>query len=231
MSACTKHKLNALDIGGSSDWPCTSLPTYVLERHNLAARLRSQQPDRSTSQTVPLSIANNHPSDRSSRISQNTKEEGLRCPELRIGGPGLNYHPLAPHWQQASAPTISCSLGGHPDLSSTIPNTTDRLESATYSSPTEPSSPRRQHRLSVNIETARIASIASTSTQLSSSSANSPSVNGSPSNEKVGEACDREWLGFRSQCVEMLRTMLSTALCFMSPLFLLGAMDGAWAWV
>jgi len=135
----------------------------------------------------------------------------------RSTSPGLDYHPLAPHWEQVSAPT--CPPGNHPDLSS-IPNATET-----------PPSPRRQRRPSVKIETARIAPVASTNnTQWSSSSANGPSVKDSPSNEKVDE--DSEWDGFRSQCVEMLRTLLSTALCFMSPLFLLGEMNGgAWAWV
>jgi len=149
----------------------------------------------------------------------------------RSTSPGLDYHPLAPHWEQVSAPT--CPPGGHPDLSS-IPNATETLNRATsrYSRPLEPPSPRRQQRPSVNIETARIAPVASTNnTQWSSSPANGSSVNDSPSNDsKVDE--DSEWDGFRSQCVEMLRTLLSTALCFMSPLFLLGEMNGgAWAWV
>jgi len=227
------------------DWPCTmSLPTLVPERQNTNLPMRrvleqDKFPYRSTSQTVPLP---NHPSDRNSGISRESQEEGLRCLyfcELpmrassngRLGGPVLDCHPLAPHWQQASAPTMSCPLGGHPDSSSTIPDATETLDSATYPRPSEPSSPRRQKRPSVKIEAARIAPVASTNnTQWSSSPANGPSVNDSPSNEKVDE--DSEWDGFRSQCVEMLRTLLSTALCFMSPLFLLGEMNGgAWAWV
>ena len=163
-------------------------------------------PDRSCSS---LSI---HIPQHNKNLPVRRKSEQDKFPD-RSTSPGLDYHPLAPHWEQVSAST--CPLGGHPDLSTETPP-----------------SPRRQRRPSVKIETARIAPVASTSnTHWSSSPANGSSVNDSPSNDsKVDE--DSEWDGFRSQCVEMLRTLLSTALCFMSPLFLLGEMNGgAWAWV